>query len=129
MDLSHDSWENKSCLGKLELGFWTYSLICLPGPSGPNIVSGPQTPRSKYFLRFHNFIDSSHDSWENVVLFVKIEARFWTYMSWCIFRTQGQVAQIYFLGPRPQGPDIFWDFIILLNSSHDSWGLVCENWG
>ena len=31
-----------------------------------------------------------------------------------------QVAQMWFLGPRPQGQEIFWDFIILLNSFHDS---------
>ena len=29
--------------------------------------------------------------------------------------------QIEFLDPRSQGQEIFWDFIILLDSSHDSW--------
>ena len=33
---------------------------------------------------------------------------------------QAQVAQVWFLDPRPQGQEIFWDFIISLNSSHDS---------
>ena len=32
-----------------------------------------------------------------------------------------QVAQIQFAGPRSQGQDIFWDFMVLLDSSHDSW--------
>ena len=31
-----------------------------------------------------------------------------------------QVAQMWFLGPRPQGQELFWDFIILLNSYYDS---------
>ena len=30
-----------------------------------------------------------------------------------------QVAQMWFLGSRPQDQDIFWDFIILLYSAHD----------
>ena len=32
-----------------------------------------------------------------------------------------QVAQMQFPGPRAQGQEIFWDFMILLDSSHDSW--------
>ena len=36
--------------------FWTYGLIHLLDPSGANVVSRPQTPRSKLFLRFHDFI-------------------------------------------------------------------------
>ena len=31
-----------------------------------------------------------------------------------------QVAQIWFLGLRPQDQDISWDVIILLHSFHDS---------
>ena len=45
----------RSCLWKLELWFWTYGCICLLGPSDPNVVSSPQTPRSINFLRFHDF--------------------------------------------------------------------------
>ena len=41
---------------KLELGFWTYGLIRLLAPSGPNIVSRPQTPKPSNFLRFNNSI-------------------------------------------------------------------------
>ena len=43
-------------LSKLELGLWTYSLIYLLGPSGPNLVSRPQPPSSRYFLRFHRVL-------------------------------------------------------------------------
>ena len=32
-----------------------------------------------------------------------------------------QVAQMYFLGPKPQGHKIFWKFIILLDLYNDSW--------
>ena len=46
----------RSCLWKIELVFWAYGLICLLGPSDPNVVSEPQTPRSRNFLRLHNFI-------------------------------------------------------------------------
>ena len=46
----------RCCLWKLQLGFWTYGSIRLLGPSGPNVVSGPQTPRSRHFLRFYDFI-------------------------------------------------------------------------
>ena len=46
----------RSCLWKLEPGFWTYGSIHVLGPSGPNVVSRPQVPKSIDFLRFHNFI-------------------------------------------------------------------------
>ena len=45
----------RSCLYRLGLGFWTSGLIPL-GPSGPNVVFRPQTPRSRSFLKFHDFI-------------------------------------------------------------------------
>ena len=28
---------------------------------------------------------------------------------------------MYFLGPMPEGQEIFWDFMILIDSSHYSW--------
>ena len=46
----------RSCFRKLKLKFWTYGLMFLLGPIGPNVVSRPQTPTSRYFLRFHSFI-------------------------------------------------------------------------
>ena len=45
-----------SCLWKLEPGFWIYGWIRLLGASGPNVVSRTQVPRSRHFLRFHDFI-------------------------------------------------------------------------
>ena len=45
-----------ACLWKLQLWFWTYGLIHLLDPSGPNVASGSQTSRSRNFLRFHDFI-------------------------------------------------------------------------
>ena len=38
----------------LKLQLWSETYITCP--SGPNVVSGPQTPRSRNFLRFHDFI-------------------------------------------------------------------------
>ena len=46
----------RSFLSILEPQFPTYGWICLPGPSGPNLVSRPQAPRSRYFFRFYDFI-------------------------------------------------------------------------
>ena len=65
----------RSCLQKLEPGFWTYDLIRFLGPIGTNVVSKPQTPRSKSFLNFIILLDLSLDSGENETLFVKIGAR------------------------------------------------------
>ena len=45
-----------ACLWKLQLWLWTYGLIRLLDPSGPNVASGSQTSRSRNFLRFHDFI-------------------------------------------------------------------------
>ena len=109
----------RSCLWILGLGFWTYGWICLLGPSGPNLVSRPQAPRSRHFLRFYNFIgfiSSFLKKWGPI-------CEYWSqgsglmaeYVFWA------QVAQIQFPGPRSQGQDIFWDFMVLLDSSHDSW--------
>ena len=44
------------CLWKLQLRFWTYGLIRLLCPSGPDVVAGSQTSRSRNILRFQKFI-------------------------------------------------------------------------
>ena len=44
---------------KLMVGFKSYGLIYLLGPSAPNIVSRPHTPKGQHFLRFHDFIESN----------------------------------------------------------------------
>ena len=46
----------KSCFLKLKLGCWTYALIHLVDPISRNLGSRPQTPRSRNFLRSHDFI-------------------------------------------------------------------------
>ena len=47
--------KKRSCLYILEPGYWTYDWACFVGPIGPNAVSRPQAPRSRSFLRFHDF--------------------------------------------------------------------------
>ena len=47
--------KKRSCLLKLERGLWTYGKIRLLGPSGPNVVSRLQTPKSSNFFICHNF--------------------------------------------------------------------------
>ena len=68
----------RSCWWKLEAGFWAYRWICILGPSGSNVVSRSQTPRSISFFRFLDFIGFI-SCWENEVLFLKIETRVLTY--------------------------------------------------
>ena len=47
----------RSCLWKLEPGFWTYGwYVFWVQVVGLNVVSRPQTLRSRYFLRFCDFI-------------------------------------------------------------------------
>ena len=58
MDSSYDSGENEVLFVKIGVrvqDLWL-DLMRLLGPSGPNVVSRHQTPRSRIFLRFHNFI-------------------------------------------------------------------------
>ena len=45
-------YENWSQGSWFMAGYVFYSL----GPSAPNLVSSPQVPRSRHFLRFHDFI-------------------------------------------------------------------------
>ena len=80
----------RSCLWKLELRFWTYGWKRLLGPSGPNVVSKPQTPKLRHFLKFHTLIGFVFwsNSRKNEVLPVKIEARvleLWLDMSFFIY--------------------------------------------
>ena len=109
----------RPCFWKMELGFWTYGCIRFLDPRGSNVVSRLQTPRSRHFSQFYDFIG-----------FI-----WWFLRKWgpvCENWNQGsglmagyvfwaQVAQMKFLDPRPQAQEIFCDFIILLVSSQDSW--------
>ena len=70
----------KSCMWKSELGLWTYSLTNLLRPSGPYLVSRPQTLRPRYFLKFNHVIGFNLWFLIKWVMFVKIGARildFW----------------------------------------------------
>ena len=64
----------RSCMWKLMVGFRSYGLIRLLGPSGPNVVSRPQIPKSGNFWDIMILMDSFYDSGKNEVLFVKIGA-------------------------------------------------------
>ena len=157
----------RSFLRKMELWFWIYSWIRLLCPSGSNVVSRSQAPRSINFLAFQNLLDSSYDSWKKRPCLWILEPGFWTYgwirllgpsypnvvprpqapksinfngfFSWFL-RKWGLVCENWSQGsalvagclvgpsgpnvvfrPRPQDPSIFWDFMILLDSSHNSW--------
>ena len=117
----------KSCLWKLEPGFWTYGWIRLLDPSGQNLVSRPQAQVQDIFWDFMIFLDSSHDSWENKVLFVNIGAR--VLDLWLDMSSGPKWPKFSSLAPGPQVQDIFWDFMILLDSSFlKKWCPVCENW-
>ena len=117
-DISWFYWIQLMIFVKMKLWFWTYGLIRLLGPSGPDVISGSQTPRSKFFLRFHELI--GFISW--------FLSKWWPicencsygsgHMPWYVF--WAQVAQMWFTGPRAQGQNIFWDFIIWFDLSHGS---------
>ena len=59
----------RSCLWKVEQGFWVYGLIKLSDPIGRNLVSRLQTPRSRNFLKF-----------DGLIWFI-----LWFWMDWYIF--------------------------------------------
>ena len=75
----------RSCMWKLILGFRSYCLICLLGPSGPNVVSRSQTPKSKSFLRRYDFNGLILWFWKKWGPFLwKLELWFWTYSLICV---------------------------------------------
>ena len=56
LDLSYDPGENEVLLAKIGASVLDLRLVRLLVPSGPNVVYRPQTARSSYFLKFHDFI-------------------------------------------------------------------------
>ena len=48
----------------------------------------------------------------------KLKLRFWIY---ALIRLLGPSGPDVVSSPRPPGQEMFWDFLILLDSSHDSW--------
>ena len=90
----------RSCLWKLELGFWTYGWIRPLGPSGPNLVSRPQTPTSK------NVFEISWFYWIYLMFLKKIRSCFWKLELW--LWTYSLIRFLHPIGPnvvsRPQIP-------------------------
>ena len=114
MNSFYDFWKNEVLFEKLEPGFWNYGWIRLLGPSSPNVVSRPQIPGSRNFLRFNKFIG-----------FISWFLRKWgpACESWS--QDSGLMARYVFWAqvahglsgssdPMPQGQNVFWDFMILL---------------
>ena len=108
----------RSCLWKLQLGFWTYGLIRFLGPSGPNVVLGPKPQDQELFWDFLILLSLSNDSWENEALFVKIAARILDLWFNTFSGPKWPKCSFWVLNPRSRH---FWDFMILLNLAHDSW--------
>ena len=128
--MTKNSWENEVPFVKIWIGSglmaWLRQLV---GPSDPNVVSRPQTPRPIIFLRFNILLDSSQDSWENEVLILKIEA---SVPDWWLGSLLGQSGRGAVSRPQTPTSMNFLRFMILLNSSHNFWkneGPVFENWG
>ena len=112
----------------MEWWFWTYDWICLLGPSGPNVVSRPQTPRSNFFWGFRSLLD-------HLMIVDKMKSQFWKLQPG--FWTNGWICV---LGPRfpnvvsrPWAPRSinflrFQNFIRFILWFLKKWGLVWENW-
>ena len=122
LDLSHHSLKKmRSCLWKLEPGFWTYGWIHLLGPSGPNVLSRSQAPSSRNFLKFHDFIGFISSFLRKWGLACENSSQGSGLMAGYFFWVQVAQINVRFLGSRSQGQDSFWDFMILLDSSHHLW--------
>ena len=111
----------------------SYSFISLLIPSGSNVVSRPQVPRSRHFSRFYIIflLNSSHDSWENEALLVKIGARviqnLWLDMSSAWVQSDPNLVS------RPQAPSSrhflrLCDFIGFISLFLKKWGPVSQYW-
>ena len=128
LDSSHHSWKNEVPFANIEPGFWTYDWICLLGQSGPNLVSRPQAPRSRHFLRFYDFIgfiSSFLKKWGPV-------CEYWSegsgLMARCLLGQSGPNLISRLHAPRPRHFSRFYNFIGLISSFLKKWGPVCEYW-
>ena len=113
LDSFYDSSENEAAYFVKIRG--RFLDLWLPTSFDPHVFFGPQTSKSTNFLRFIILWDFSYYSGKNEFFFVKIRAKvlkFW-------LNTSGPKLNS-FIGPRPQGQESFWNFIILLDSSYDS---------
>ena len=93
--------------------------VCENFSQGFGLFSRPQTSRSINFLRFHNFIGFISWFLRKLGLVCENWSQGSGLMAGHVF--WAQEAQMYFLGPRAQGQNIFWDFIMLQDVSYNSW--------
>ena len=119
--------EMRSCLSKLEPEFWTYGWIPLLGSSGLNVVSRPQVPRSRHFLKFHDFIRFKILKKMRSCL-SKLEPGFWTYGWICLLGPSGPNVVFRSQAPRSRHFLRFHNFIGFILWFLRKRGPVCENW-
>ena len=131
LDLCWDFWKNKIlfiknrakvldfCLWEMELGFWSYVLICFVGSSSQNVASSPKIPKSWSFLRYNDFIGIFFWFWRKRSPVCEKWSYFSGIMAWHVFWVQ--VGQMNFLGRRPQNHEFFLRF-------HKFIGLVLWFW-
>ena len=120
LDSHHDSWENEVMFGKIAARVQDLWLdVFWAQVSGPNVVSRPQTLRSRNFLRFHDFM--GFISWLLRKRGYACENCSYGFglMTWCFLGPSGpsKCSSFWVLNPK----EIFWDFMILLDSYHNSW--------
>ena len=99
---SHGSWENEVLF--VQLGFWTYGLIRLLGPSGQNLVSWSQAPWSIFFdISWFYWIHLMMREKRKSCFFFKLELNFWTngFISLLLKDFELNCPNLC-LGPRPQ---------------------------
>ena len=114
----------------MEWWFWTYDWICLLGPSGPNVVSRPQTdPKVNFFFEVSGFY------WIHLMILDKMKSQFRKLQPG--FWTNGWIR---LLGPsfpnvvsRPWAPRSvnflrFQNFIRFILWFLKKEGFVWENW-
>ena len=92
-----------------------------------HIVSRPQTPKSRNFLRY-NFVTISYDSGVNEVLFVKIGA--WVLDLWLDTFSGPKWPKCSLLTqiPKPRPFLRYHNFAGFIFWFQKKWGPVCENW-
>ena len=90
VDSSYNSGENRVLFYKIGArGFWNYGLIIFWAlVSYPNVVSRPHNPRSKRFLRFHDFIGLISWFWEKWGPICENWSQGSRLMAWYIFWVQ-----------------------------------------
>ena len=97
----------RSCLWKLEPGFWTYGWIHLLGPSGLNVLSRSQAPSSRNFLKFHDFIGFISSFLRKWGLVCENSSQGSGLMAGYFFWVQVAQINVRFLGSRSQVKIVF----------------------